>query len=228
MAIIIPYNDPSAHGSIADSVSFRRRFNTVILQKKPHPKQPNTDAQKAQRNLFKTASTDWYSYDAWSKDYFVARGKQLGMTARNLFLSAKLKNIMPSQNPCIGGAADAMQLQNIRATESQGVKWRAYIFISDFDIGWIYDTENIFHKGSEGGNQPLAIRIKALTESVTYHFRDALYLQFRGTTPPTANFIIRVPEFSIAIDEEKWLWVSEDGSVFYDQNLVHLAATNNF
>lgn len=64
MAVIVPYGDPDAHGSICDSLSFRRSRGKVVLQKKPRVKQPNTPAQQQQKGWFKNTWNDWYTLGA--------------------------------------------------------------------------------------------------------------------------------------------------------------------
>ena len=59
MAVVIPYGDAEAHGSICDSLSFRRSRGGVILQKKPRVKQPNTEAQQDQKQWFKDIWDEW-------------------------------------------------------------------------------------------------------------------------------------------------------------------------
>ena len=60
MAIIIPFADADAHGSICDTVSFRRSRGKVVFQKKPKPKQPNTQAQKDQKQWWKDTWKEWH------------------------------------------------------------------------------------------------------------------------------------------------------------------------
>jgi len=59
MAVVIPYGDAEAHGSICDSLSFRRSRGGVILQKKPRVKQPNSQAQQDQKQWFKDVWDEW-------------------------------------------------------------------------------------------------------------------------------------------------------------------------
>jgi len=224
MAIIVPFADPSAHGSVADSFSFRRRFNTVVFQKKPEPKQPNSAGQLAQREKFKQAAEDWYYYDEQSKDYFRERAKQLGMTARNLFLHAKLRNIMPSQIVTLESGCENAQIINVRATQNQGVLWGIRNLYWGAYWGRVWDTENIYEKEASTSPMPGAIFIQALNESIEYHFRDGIVIKFFEKE----EMIVRIPQTKLNIGENISYYLSTDGSSFFDMELTHLAATNNF
>lgn len=69
MAVIVPYGDANAHGSICDSLSFRRARGKVVLQKKPRVVQPNTTGQQEQKQWFKDTWKDWFKLDAGQIEY---------------------------------------------------------------------------------------------------------------------------------------------------------------
>lgn len=69
MAVIVPYGDANAHGSICDSLSFRRARGKVVLQKKPRVVQPNTAGQQEQKQWFKDTWKDWFKLDAGQIEY---------------------------------------------------------------------------------------------------------------------------------------------------------------
>jgi hypothetical protein len=229
MAIIIPYGDPQAHGSIGGSVSFRRRFGRVIFEKKPEPKQPNSQAQLDQRAAFKAASDAWYGYDAASKLYFFSRAPQLGMTARNLFISATLQNIMPSQDKMIWSRIDTTQLQNLRSTENQGIRWTLHEEGSGSPANRIFDYENINEGlGSGGTLTGLTLQIyRTGTIDVHYLFRDSIHITITLGGPDYTPWLIRIPATLIS-NIVKFFFIAADGSAYTDIALTHLAATNNF
>ncbi len=99
MAIIIPFADPDAHGSIANSVSFRRRRGKVVFQKKPHGKQPNTPAQQAQKTKFSDGWKAYHQLDSWEIEYLTNKAADLNTTKANLFLSQFLLDEIPSTIP---------------------------------------------------------------------------------------------------------------------------------
>ena len=228
MAIIFPYNDPNAHGSIAGA-SFRRRGNIVVFQKKPKPKQPNTPGQIAQRQAFSDAAKAWYSYDATSKEYFYKRGKELGMSARNLFISAYLKGIMPSTTELQFKEITNIQIQTPAAPELKSWKFRFINRNLGHDMGIIFDNENIFDKETTYENVVnIGIVIIAWEDTLILPFRYAFYLQGKLQDDSIEERIIRLPVWTLYPVSSKQFFFSDDGSCFYDVNLSHLAATNNF
>lgn len=229
MAIIIPFSDPNAHGSVADSVSFRRRGNKVIFQKKPHPVQPNSAQQLAQREAFKNATQDWYSYDAQSKLYFVDRGEQLGISARNLFIKAKLLNIMPSTTTLFLKEVQNAQITLTRGLASHSVAIMFEALTSALNFGDISDNENSYIFSN--AHDP-ALKIAMTLEedggpAVTYLFRDSIYIQVKNSSDEIKELILRLPK-NLVVGALKTFYISLDGSLFYDENFLHLAGTNNF
>ena len=95
MAKIIPFGDPNAHGSLADSVCFRRVRGGVVFQKKPNPRPSSTPAQLIQRASFTTSQGLWYGYDNGAKPFFGYRATMLGLTPRQLFCRSYLLNQLP-------------------------------------------------------------------------------------------------------------------------------------
>ena len=229
MAKIVPYGDLNAHGSLAGSVSFRRRYNYVVFQKKPYPKQPNSAGQIAQRTNFKSALTDWYGYDYASKEYFRLRGAQLGMTGLNLFIRAKLLNIMPSTSPILVKEVLDMQIINLRGTEEYNFNWTMESWPTGWGAGGIYDTQNVFGKGMihpTGIARRWAIKKDAGADG-DYLFRDGIWTKLIDSSDVTREIICRVPSFTVTEDDTIF-YIADDGSLFYDEALIHLAATNNF
>lgn len=99
MALITPYGDPQAHGSMADSVTWRRRKGKVVFQKKPHPRQPNSPGQQAQKQKFKEAWASYHSLSAEDLAYYRELAAEQDMTGANLYLSLYLKGQLASRTP---------------------------------------------------------------------------------------------------------------------------------
>lgn len=89
MAVIIPFADPNAHGSICDTVSFRRSRGKVVFQKKPKPKQPNTPAQQAQKQWWKDSWKEWRQLNVNQLDYLAAKAGPEDTTPANYFFDLK-------------------------------------------------------------------------------------------------------------------------------------------
>jgi len=228
MAIIVPYADLNAHGSLGGSVSFRRRFGRVILEKKPYPVQPNTTAQLAQRSAFATVQNDWYSYDAQSKGYYSLRGPQLGWSAKNLYTHARLLNIMPSQSHI--GVKQIVQAQIIKPIcpdphtstmffsvwDSVGTYW--------WNLASIDDNENVLSNNPPGTSTYTKLRFQFWTDDNDL-FRYGIWCQVKKMDDSLKELIIRCRSPK---DPGVILFVSDDGSTFDDDALTHLNATNNF
>lgn len=229
MAKITPYADINAHGSIGDSVTFRRRYGSVILQKKSNPKQPNSASQLAQRSAFKTASEDWYGYDAQSKIYFNTQGPQLGITGQNLFIKAQLLNIMPSLINSGLIEINEAQLGQSRVIPTAACNF--YLFAGDYvdSFGSIVDPTNVWNKQSTLiANNWLLILVEADGADYSLKFRDWLWIKGKNLADDDIEYVIRFPQTTILDGESQPFYVSLDGSTFSDEALNHLDATNNF
>lgn len=85
MAIIIPFADADAHGSICDTVSFRRSRGKVVFQKKPKPKQPNTPAQQSQKQWWKDTWKAWRQLSADQLAWLQAKAAEEQTTPANYY-----------------------------------------------------------------------------------------------------------------------------------------------
>lgn len=228
MAIVIPYGDPNAHGTIGGSLTFRRRFGRVVLEKTPVPKYTNTPAQQVQRDAFKNASDLWYSYPYDSKAYFDTRGKELHMTGKNLFISAQLKSIMPLLTP--PAFVKILQCQIISVIES--TPSTAYITLEAHDpgspfmsqMGTIYDNSNSFTPGVTLTNNCDQMRISFHNYTADL-FRYGFWLQYERLDTTLGELIVRTNSTQNIFSSH---YVSADGSLFKDQTFDTLLATNNF
>lgn len=96
MAVIIPFADADAHGSICDTVSFRRSRGKVVFQKKPKPKQPNSPGQQTQKQWFKDTWKEWRKLTAGQKNWLAYQAAQEQTTPANYFFD-KYKD---THGPC--------------------------------------------------------------------------------------------------------------------------------
>lgn len=149
MAIVIPYGDAQAHGSIGGSITFRRSRGKVVLQKKPFGKQPNTPSQQTQKLKFQNAWKSYHQLNAWEINYLTEKASQLGTTPSNLYLSQYLKDEIPSTVPMnrIQEIIDA-SLQEPIATSLHGLSHKVISQIDSgpalTDYGEIFDNENLW------------------------------------------------------------------------------------
>lgn len=226
MAVIIPYGDPNAHGTIGGAISFRRRFGRVILQKKPSPVQPNTSAQIVQRNAFKSASESWNFLNAPSKPFYNDRGSMLGMTGRNLFTQAQLLPNLPSTGVINGRKILAWQILNpagalpgsgswtIHFWDSSGMSWDAF--------GQIDDNENTLKSVSEFIKTYTKMRITGKVDpSIPFRYGFSLSIQDQALVQH--DIILRLPSQGNVTTS---YYISDDGSAFFDDTLTQLACTD--
>lgn len=149
MAIVVPYGDAQAHGTIGKTLTFRRYRGTVVLQKKPHPVQPNTPAQIARRDKFVAAWVAFHALTSWELEYLEKKAVQYNMTAANLFLRQYLLDEIPSKVPMnlIREVTD-LSIPVPVSPELQGLKIEIIAIEDEGPVlntfARIYDYENIY------------------------------------------------------------------------------------
>jgi len=70
---------------------FYRRNNETIMRAWILPPNPNSEAQRKNRNLFRQAMISWRALSAEEKTAYNGKGRKLGMTGHNLFISRFMK-----------------------------------------------------------------------------------------------------------------------------------------
>lgn len=101
MAKCSPYFDPRAHGSLSDALTFRVFRGTTRLGKKNFPRNVKSAAQLVQRAKFKAASDAYNILNPQWLTFLYDRGISINDRGRDLFLSAHMKDVLPSTNPGI-------------------------------------------------------------------------------------------------------------------------------
>lgn len=99
MARICPYADPSARGTLAGVITFRRFRGKVRMGLINRPKNVKTSAQLSQRADFLAANAAYKLLTSESKEFYRQRGVTLTRQGRNLFFSAHLRDRIPSITP---------------------------------------------------------------------------------------------------------------------------------
>ncbi|MCK5602654.1 hypothetical protein KAR91_12310 [Candidatus Pacearchaeota archaeon] len=204
MAIIIPFADPDAHGTIANSVTFRRRRGKVVFQKKPHGKQPNTPAQQAQKTKFSDGWIAYHQLSSWEIAYLEEKAAELNTTKANLFLSQWLLDEIPSIIPL----NQIKEILNISLPEPEAVVAEGLLheFFSQVDsplvetlLGHIFDNENIVVTGSiAGAHDRSFIRIENKTAGeFIIPFNYPLILDYITQADITKTQLIRLPEITL-------------------------------
>lgn len=77
----------SAHGTLADIITYQRRGNTTAAIKKPTPKDQQSSSQLSNRALMKTAREQWALLDqAQQTTWNNLALQQTGVSGYNLFI----------------------------------------------------------------------------------------------------------------------------------------------
>lgn len=229
MAKIVPYGDLNAHGSLANSLSFRRRFNYVILQKKPFPKQPNSAGQIAQRSAFKTAVSEWYFLNTPTRTFYNTRGAELNMTGQNLYVKQKLINDLPSTTPLPVGDCTNMVINNLRGTSANMIRIECNVKPSGSGLGRVTDNGNVYSDLiTVSPDQNLWLHFDRLSmPGVEYQFRDSLSLSLVSGGSPL-DILIRFPVIDLLSKSNDDLYISDDGSAYWDIAMTELACVTKF
>jgi len=100
----------SISGSVGRLV-FYSRFGKTIMRAWIIPPNPRTPAQQANRSRFRDAMLSWRQLPDEEKDSFNRKGKKLGMTGHNLYISRYMK-----------GTAGAERVQTATAPAYRGTR----------------------------------------------------------------------------------------------------------
>ncbi|MBA7540030.1 hypothetical protein ES705_32319 [subsurface metagenome] len=82
-----------ARGTIADSLTFQHRGRATIARKKPIPENPRSEAQLAQRQVYRDAISAWHALTAEAKEAW--RGVCPGLSPYHCFMRSELKYVPP-------------------------------------------------------------------------------------------------------------------------------------
>ncbi|MBA7575048.1 hypothetical protein ES708_16864 [subsurface metagenome] len=82
-----------ARGTIADSLTFQKRGQDTTARKKPIPTDPKSEAQLAQRQLYRDAISAWRALTAEEKEAW--RGVCPGLSPYHCFMRSELKYVPP-------------------------------------------------------------------------------------------------------------------------------------
>ena len=204
MAIVVPYGDAQAHGSLACSVSFRRSRGKVVFQKKPRPKQPNTQAQQAHKQKFKDGWKAYHQLNAWAVDYLQKKAAETSTTKANLYLSQYLKDEIPSTNPLslIKDILD-ISIPEPEGPEDDSLKIDAFSYVDagpvETSFGHIFDKENVFNDGAvAGAHQRELLRLGTpYAAPIDLPFDYPLIVTWKAFNDEEYVSLIRLPEITI-------------------------------
>jgi hypothetical protein len=123
MATISPYGDSRAHGSIGKALTFRRFRGRTRLSQHYNPKITHTPGQLTQRDKFSAAIYDLNRLNDQWKLFLYSRGVSTWQHGPNLYVSAHIKERLPSTTPAIPmDALENMVLFNPAGLDPQSIK----------------------------------------------------------------------------------------------------------
>ena len=82
-----------ARGTIADSLTFQKRGRATIAREKPIPENPRSEAQLAQRQVYRDAISAWRALTAEGKEAW--RGVCPSLSPYHCFMRSELKYVAP-------------------------------------------------------------------------------------------------------------------------------------
>lgn len=221
-----PFSDPNAHGSIA-GLSFRRRYGSVILEKKPFPVQPNSAGQIAQRNAFKTANNEWYALTSMTRDYYNARGPVYNLNGRTLYIRQKLRGVLPSTTLFSCKTVTNANITTTIMTSPKYIQWR-FDTAGPNAFGHIYDPGNSYTNVWTATSQELLrlyyIRTNPADPIVPMWY--SIYIWFTDWNNNPQEGLIRYPEITGLAGYIGY--VADDYSVWWDQACTQLVCTPLF
>jgi len=231
MAIIIPFGDGNAHGSLAGSISFRRIRGGVVMEKKPRPRITHTVAQLACRTAFTNANQGWYTFDLLSRPYFESRATQIGITPRNLYTRAVLQGIMPAV--VYHDYGDIISAELVDNTGLDGSNfflkvWRwCQTYVQYFPEGVIDPVTNTWVPDAPPPNVASQRRLE-IWSTYPLAFRNGIIITFDNNLGGTITQTFRFMGGVIPIAPVFKPGMTKDGSLWYDDNYFHWWTTNNF
>lgn len=212
MAVIIPYGDAQAHGSIANSVTFRRFRGRVVFQKKPHARVPGTPAQIVQRQKFKDAWKAFHALDYWALEYCKYKAIERQTTAALFFISQYLKDEIPSTTPH-SGIKDITDLDIPEpfCTEDLGIQ---FSFLArtdpdvDVELAHIWDKQNQFADGvvADPYDRIVLYMHRTITDPIQLPFNYPLLVWWNNFSDEPKHNLIRLPHLTFAPNPSTTPW----------------------
>jgi len=204
MAVVIPYGDAQAHGSLADSISFRRHRGRVILQKKPHSRVPGTPGQLAQRQRFKDGWTSYHALNLWELQYVQTKATAAQTSPSAWYLSQYLTDNIPSTTVQKG----IKQITDLDLPEVIGTDPLEIQFLfnartdpaTDIELANIWDNQNLITPGpvvSPYDRAYIRVYYPGVSQ-VVIPFDYPILIYWNNFSDEPKENLIRLPELHLA------------------------------
>jgi hypothetical protein len=229
MAVIIPFADANAHGSICDTVSFRRHRGKVVFQKKPKPKQPNTQAQKDQKQWWKDTWQLWRQLSGPQLAWLQAKAGPADTTPANYYFD-KIKDAHGpngQENTLIKEIVE-IDIPVPFAVDNKDINFLPFHMPLGEDFGGIWDIENIwFPDGVQPAHAEMGITYsnvagpaRTIPDDYEWIITYKTYDDVQHQEP------LYWPEIVIGIGDSINLWFDTSMSIYSDRALTNLMKAN--
>lgn len=216
--IVTPYGDPNAHGTLGKTLIFQRRRGGVFVKPYKIPKDPKSSGQLAQRQLFNDAVEAWYALSSQSRDFYNERAEGTALTGYNLFISNFMNGTLPSTTPFELLDIEFCTIGFLRGSNFNSWKYTFSPSTTGTSWGYIWDNQNTFNDGAVSGSlKPLKIVLNKISEDLNIEFRDTVTITYDGSQQLTI--------FLPAVISNITLYVSQDGSTYFDSSFSQLACS---
>lgn len=217
MAVIIPFGDPNARGTVGRTITFRRFFGRVVATTKTEPKQPNTQLQKDWREWMRQANVDYNGMAEYSKDFCRRRGRELNMTGKNRWIQQYFTVGIPMYNAPQWLTVKAVNITVPRSGIPDGIQIellaKEYQDNTYHSVGTIKDRECLW---TPTGFSPSVTWFWKLivTNQIVVPFGYGIECLVGYQWSADKRKTVRFPELAIGTHEYHW---ADDGSLYLDE-----------
>lgn len=218
---VTPYGDTDAHGKFGTSIVFQRYRGIVSMRKRVDPFNPNSSAQQTQRSAFRQSIIEWRLLSTITRAYYEAKAPAFNMSGLNLFMHFYLLGQLPSSSPLLEDDYTASHISITRANPPLGYRYIHRTIPPSTILGDIYDKQNVFT------NLAVAPALEPMQMDVLTQI-TAPQVQERDTISITGVNVGTILVYMPAITINTQLYLSTDGSTYYDIPLKDLAQASGF
>lgn len=216
MVVYVPFGDNQAHGALGKTLIFARRRGKVYIKRYRSPKNPNSTDQQIQRTKFQDAVQAWGYLPESAKTWWRVRATGQSPTGYNLFVQAYLLGKIPPNAPFVAQRVTHLNVNNIRQVWPYGCTYRVQYYPSGLIIGITHDYRNYYTEAPRlGSAYAIRLYIHNQQRNVNTVAGDTLTAKYDLHIPLT----IYLPEMHTST----YLYISTDGSTYYDPALTMLA-----
>ena len=143
----------------------------------------------------------------------------------NLYTEKYILGTLPSTTPFEMKELLNMHLNMIRSTEVYG--WSLDLRVKDVEwsFGFVYDNQNTFPGYlAHDDDYPIGLQIVEVDEAIAIQKGDCFIVDYKKQDTSEGQVTIYMP----AITTNKYLYVADDGSTYYDGAMTQLACAPGY